>query len=404
MGAALDRLLRADRGRVLAALIAGLRDFDLAEEALSEAVVSALEHWSRSGMPENPKAWLIRVARRKAIDRLRRAARWADRQGEVAALYDADAGAGEAHDIPDERLRLIFTCCHPALDPKSRVALTLRTLGGLSTAEIARAFLDSEAAMGQRLTRAKAKIAAAGIPFGVPEGPDLPERLGGVLAVIYLIFNEGYSASSGDALIRGGLCEEAIFLARMLNGLRPGEPEIEGLLSLLLTTDARRAARTGGDGGIVPLDVQDRAAWDRARIAEGLALIAHGVPPALRGPYRIKAEIGALIVGPDRHADIDWGAMVAAHDALMAVEPTPVVALNRAVAIAEAGMPAEGLATVEALAGELGGYQPFHAVRADLLARAGRRAEAAAAYDTAIALSGTQAERAFLEGRRALLG
>jgi RNA polymerase sigma-70 factor (ECF subfamily) len=392
----MSRLMREDRGRMLAALIASLRDVDLAEEALSEAVESALVHWARSGLPQSPQAWLIQVARRKAIDRLRRQTRFRDREAHLVMLAEECAAeGGSAPEIPDERLRLIFTCCHPALDAKSRVALTLRLLGGLTTAEIARAFLDSEVAMGQRLSRAKARIAAAGIPFAVPEAEALPERLAPVLDVIYLIFNEGYSVTRGEAQVRADLCEEAIFLARMVLGLMADDGEVAGLLSLMLTTHARRAARTTRDGALVALTDQDRALWDDDMIAEGLALIDHPRPGA-PGPFRLKAELAALHVRP---GPTDWARIVRLFDRLLEVEHTPVIRLNRAVALAETGALAAGLAELGAIAGELSGYQPYFAALAELSARAGDRAGAKRAYARAITLSGTGSERDFLTSR-----
>ncbi len=401
-GAALAGLMRTDRGRLLAALIADLRDFDLAEEALAEAAASALIHW-REGMPVSPQGWLLRVARRKAVDRLRRAARWRDRAADLALLAAADeaAAADPAPDIPDERLRLIFTCCHPALEQKSRIALTLRTLCGLTTAEIARAFLDPEPTMGQRLSRAKAKIAAAGIPYRVPGPEDFADRLAAVLAVIYLVFNEGYAATEGAAQVRADLCDEAIYLARMLADLRPGEPEVLGLLSLLLTTHARVAARLDAEGALMPLDRQVRALWDSALIAEGAAALDQAMRARRPGPYQIKAAIGALLVQPQSHAEVDWAQILDLTAALEAHEPTPVVALNRAVARAEAGDLAGGLAALEVLAADLERYQPFHAARAELLLRSRDWPAAVAAYGRAIALSGTAAERRFLARRLA---
>ncbi len=391
------QILREDRGRLLAALVAQLRDIDLAEEALSEAFVSAAQHWPRA-MPDNPPAWLLRAARRKAIDRLRKAARHAARAPDLALLAAADQAEAEAPpaEIPDERLRLIFTCCHPALELKSRVALTLRLLGGLTTAEIARAFLDREATMGQRLSRAKARIAKAGIPFAVPGPEAWSARLDGVLRVIYLIFNEGYAASSGTALLRVDLCEEALFLARMLAQLCPDAPEVLGLLSLILTTHARRAARIGSGGELIALMAQDRSRWDLAMIAEGDAVLERALDRHAPGPFQIQAAISALSVGAESPAQTDWAQIVLLYDALMRFEPTAVTRLNRAVALAETGALSAALEESAQLAGALAQYQPFHASRAELLFRAGREADARQAYARAIDLSSTTAERDFL--------
>ncbi|MCB1390485.1 MAG: sigma-70 family RNA polymerase sigma factor [Rhodobacteraceae bacterium] len=393
----LAQVLAEDRGRILSALIARFRDFDLAEESLSEAAESALIHWRRSGLPENPRAWLMTVARRKALDRLRKSRRQAQGAQVLSLLADERAGT-ETPEIPDERLRLIFTCCHPALAPKSRVALTLRMLGGLTTTEIARAFLDSEMAMGQRLSRAKAKIAQAGIPFAVPGPGDWSARLESVLAVIYLIFNEGYAVTAGETPIRADLCAEAIFLGRMLDDLRPDEPETLGLLALMLITDARRAARVG-PAGLVPLDQQDRRLWNRGQIADGESLIARALSLRAPGPFQIKAAIAALHTAEQ----IDRKQVFLLYDSLLRFEPTPVVRLNRAVALAETGEVEAALAAIETLHAELNAYQPFHAALADVRARAGQCHGAASAYARAIALAGSDAERDFLSGRRATL-
>jgi RNA polymerase sigma factor (sigma-70 family) len=396
---AVEAVMRNDRGRLIAALIARLRDFQLAEDALQEAAISALSHWGRTGLPASPQGWLLKVALRKAIDRLRTRTRDGRNVADLATLAVDEASELEPELIPDERLRLIFTCCHPALEMKSRVALTLRTLGGLTTAEIARAFLDAEPTMGQRLSRAKAKIAAAGIPFAVPEPDMWPDRLGSVLAVIYLIFNEGYAATAGEVQMRAALCDEAIWLARMLDALAPGDAEIMGLLSLMLTTHARRGARSSPDGALVPLGRQDRALWDGRMIAEGLALLDRAIQADRPGPYQVKAAIGALHVDTADHSETDWPQIVQLYDALLRYEPTAVVRLNRAVALAEAGDMTKALDELPALEADLCDYQPFHAARADLLARAGDPA-AGDAYARAISLSGTVAERRFLTQRR----
>jgi RNA polymerase sigma factor (sigma-70 family) len=390
---ALDRLAREDRGRLLAALIARLRDFQLAEDALQEAMISAVTHWGRSGVPSSPKGWLLQVAHRKAIDRLRQR-KTEDRLMEgLRPVITEEDDIVEAPAIPDERLRLIFTCCHPAIEPKSQVALTLRTLGGLSTPQIARAFLDEDATMGQRLSRAKAKIAAAGIAYAVPEAPEWPARLQSVLAVIYLIFNAGYTAEADQAQ---DLTAEAIWLARMLNQLRPGDPEIEGCLALIVLTQARRAARIGPDGITIALAEQDRTLWDRPAITEGIGLVEQALARGAPGPYQIKAAIAACHCEGETS---DWPQIAALYGALLAFEPTPVVRLNRAVALAEAGEVAPALAELAEIAGELADYQPFHAAMADLLARQGEIAAARDAYGRAIALAASPADAAFLAGR-----
>jgi RNA polymerase sigma-70 factor (ECF subfamily) len=392
---AIDAVMRADRGRLIAALIARLGDFQLAEDALQEAALSAVTHWGRSGLPASPQGWLLKVALRKAIDRLRGGRREDRKAADLARLSRDEADATEPEMIPDDRLRLIFTCCHPALDPKSRVALTLRTLGGLTTGEIARAFLDQEPTMGQRLSRAKAKIAAAGIPFRLPEREDFADRLGSVLTVVYLIFNAGYTVGPG---LDRDLCDEAIYLARMLKSLAPGEAEVEGALALLLLTHARRGARSPG-GVTVALPDQDRALWDKAQIAEGLALVDRALARGRAGPFQIKAAIAAC----QMQDPPDWPQIAALYGALHAHEPTPVVELNRAVALAEAGSLPQALALTGRLAEALAGYQPFHAAEAELLVRAGQTAAALQAYARAIALAASPADAAFLAQRRARL-
>ncbi len=394
---ALDRLAREDRGRLLAALIARLGSFQLAEEALQDAMVSAVTHWGRNGVPHAPQGWLLQAAYRKAIDRIRQ--RQAEtRKVDALRPLTGDEIADDADEIPDNRLRLIFTCCHPALEPKSQVALTLRTIGGLSTTEIAAVFLDAEPTMGQRLSRAKSKIAAARIPYAVPGPEDWDERLQSVLAVIYLIFTTGYAAGPGSGR---DLADEAIFLARLLNTLRPDDPEIEGCLALLLITHARRRARIDAAGATVPLTAQDRSLWAQREIMAGRDLIDKAMQRRAPGPYQIKAAIAACHVldsGPD------WAQIVLLYDSLLRFEPTAIVRLNRAVALAEAGWPEPALGEIDRLDADLAGYQPYQAARAELLARAGRLAEARAAYQAAIALSRSPADIAFLKSRAAALG
>ncbi|MCC5973600.1 MAG: RNA polymerase [Rubellimicrobium sp.] len=390
----LDRVMRADRGRLLAVLAASLRDLSLAEEVLQEAAVSALGHWGRSGLPAQPAGWLLQVARRKAIDRLRGTAR-DSRTGKALGLLAGEEAASEHQAIPDERLRLIFACCHPALEPKSRVALTLRTVCGLTTPEIARVFLDVEATMGQRISRAKAKIAAAGIPFAVPDADHWAERLGAVLTTTYLIFTTGYVAGPQEPR---DLCLEAEYLIRLIDGLRPGDAEIEGALAMILLTAARRAARIGPDGASLPPGEQDRRLWDPDRLAEGRAVLARAVARHQPGPFQIKAAIADCQMAAPAP---DWPQIAALYGALLRHEPTPVVRLNAAVATAEAGDPVRGLAIVEALGGALSDYQPWHAARAALLALTGDRERAVIAYREAIERASTVADALFLERRLA---
>jgi RNA polymerase sigma-70 factor (ECF subfamily) len=348
-------------------------------------------------VPPNPGGWIVTTARNRAIDRLRRESTRQTRHDEATLLHQRD-GPPEPGPVTDDRLRLIFTCCHPSLAGPSQVALTLKLLGGLDTDEIARAFLVPEATMAQRLVRAKRKIRAAGIPYRVPNGAELPDRLGPVLAVVYLIFNEGYTATAGGDLVRGDLCAEAVRLARLLARLMPDEPEVLGLLALLLLTESRRDARTAGDGSLVLLGDQDRSRWDVGLIAEGQTLVKACLRRNRPGPYQLQAAVAAVHSDAATASDTDWGQILSLYDRLLAISPTPVVALNRAVAVAESHGPAAALAELDGL--DLAGYHLFHATRADLLRRLGRHSEAADAYDSAIALATNSAERRFLEGRR----
>lgn len=389
----LDAVMRSDRGRLLAALVATLRNLSLAEEALQEAAVSALSHWGRSGVPHSPQAWLLTVARRKALDRLRGAKR-ETQKADALSLFIAEAEA-EADDIPDERLRLIFACCHPALEMKSRVALTLRTVCGLTTGEIAAVFLDQEPTMGQRLSRAKAKIAATGIRFEVPDAEHWPARLDAVLTTIYLIFTTGYVAGPDESR---DLCAEAEFLLRLVNRLHPDDAEIEGALAMVLLTAARRAARIATDGASLPPAEQDRSLWDQARIKEGRALLAHAMQRRNAGPFQIKAAIADCQMADPAP---DWPQIALLYQSLLRHETTPVVVLNAAVAAAEAGEAGRALSVVEGLADELGNYQPWHAARAALLAMNGHIAEAASAYRIAIETAPNAADALFLKRRLA---
>jgi len=408
--AAIEEAFRREGGRVLATLIRVLRDFDLAEEVAQDAFATAMEQWPRDGVPDNAHAWLVKTARNKAIDRLRRDKRLAEKKGQIqleaeitAALPDETADAAPAG-LEDDRLRLVFTCCHPALPLEAQVALTLRTVAGLTTDEIAAAFLVPPPTMAQRLVRAKAKIRDAGIPYRVPSEPELAERLDAVLAVLYLVFTEGYAATAGDVLVRRDLCAQAIRLARLVNALLPDRPEALGLLALLLLQDSRRDARVDAQGDIVLLEDQDRSRWDRPQISEGLSLVPHALRASPPGPYAVQAAIAALHAQAPSSAATDWPQISALYGVLARIAPSPVVELNRAVAVAMDEGPAVALPMVDALAETLGESHLLHAARADLLARTDRRGEAREAYERALSLVKNEPERRLLAKKLASLG
>lgn len=406
VAAAIDAIYRTESRRIFATLIRLLGDFDIAEEALHDAFRAALEHWPREGVPANPRAWLVSAGRFKAIDGIRRRARFDaldDRMDEVEAIVD-ESVAFEREDIDDDRLRLIFTCCHPALSPDAQVALTLREICGLTTEAIAQAFLTAAPTLAQRIVRAKGKIRDARIPYEVPAATELPARLDSVLRVIYLVFNEGYSASSGPALMRVDLSAEAIRLGRLLVALLP-DPEAIGLLALMLLQESRRAARVSPAGDIVLLDEQDRSLWNEAQIAEGSALVRRAMAAERSGPYTLQAAIAAVHANAKRGELTDWSEIVALYGLLMRIEPSPVVELNRAVALAMRDGPSAGLALVDAILarGDLGEYHLAHAVRADFCRRLGDVQQARASYRRAIVLARQEPERRFLERRLAEL-
>ena len=399
--AEVERIFRAEYGRAVSVLIRLLGDIDAAEEAVQDAFTKAVERWPAAGVPPSPQGWIITTARNGAIDRLRREAARADKHAQ-AALLTASAEPEEVSAVRDDRLRLIFTCCHPALGRPAQVALTLRLLGGLTTQQVANAFLVNEQTMAQRIVRAKAKIRHAGVPYRVPDESELPERLRSVLAVVYLVFNEGYAASTGDSLVREELCAEAVRLGRQLTALMPDEPEATGLLALMLLLESRRPARTDEHGALVLLAEQNRSRWDRALIAEGHALVRDCLRRADPGPYQLQAAINAVHTDAPSAETTDWAQILQLYDQLRSVDPNPVVGVHRAVAVAEVHGPAAALAELDAI--ELPHHYMMYAVRAELLRRLGRDADAHSAYDAAYRLTGNAAERAYLATRRSAIG
>jgi RNA polymerase sigma-70 factor (ECF subfamily) len=399
--AVVDEVFRDEAGKAVASLIRLFGDIDVAEEAVQDAFVVATERWPDDGLPPNPAGWIVTTARNRAIDKLRRESGREERHVRAVELQMQSEPDPIEGAVIDDRLRLMFTCCHPALEPSARVALTLRLMGGLETGEIARAFLVSEPAMAQRLVRAKRKIKAANIPYRIPRDADLPDRLGSVLTVVYLIYNEGHAATSGDELVRSGLGAEAIRLARVLRELMPDEPEVTGLLALLLLTESRRVARTDGDGSLILLADQDRHTWDRELIDEGQELVRECLRRNRPGPFQVQAAIAAVHSDAARAEDTDWSQIVHLYDSLLTMTPTPVVALNRAVAVAEVEGPSEALALLDDL--DLEQYHLYHATRAELLRRMGDVDAASLAYVDAIAIADNEVERRFLEERAAAL-
>lgn len=401
---AINQIVQEEWGRILAALTKSTNNLQLAEDSLQDAVEIALQHWPTQGLPDSPAAWLIQTARRKAIDRMRRDANFAKLQPEISYLIDIQTKADleDVEIIPDKRLELIFTCCHPAIEEKTRIALTLRTLGGLTTEEIARTFLDKPQTMAQRLARAKKKIAVAGIPYEVPAAEDLPERLNAVLRVIYFIFNEGYTASSGKFITRGDLAEEAIRLCRIIATLLPEQPEITGLLALMLLHDSRRFTRQNEQGEIISLEDQKRHAWDKQKIAEGTELIKLALAQHKVGPYQLQAAISALHAESPQWNKTDWPQIAALYQLLHQLQPTPVIKINQAVAVSYAQTADDALALLDSIAGsqEIQSYQPYHAARADILKRAGQHEEASIHFNKAIELTENQAEKHFLQTRK----